>query len=139
MTRKHHNDSKADCKVETHTVAGSGANLTGNIPYLVQVPPGSDGIVVFEDYTCNHNKTFLQLTSVPGGNQLSPVDLEVTIQTRGSRFPITAIVPGGPDIGGTRAFQVEDFESLSVSNPDDIVPGRLAVFIQKTFCICCDN
>ncbi|MGF9859858.1 exosporium protein D [Priestia endophytica] len=141
---KHDRYKRKKCSAETHTISGSSTNLTGNTPIRIPIPANAN-VTVFEDFTNNHNKTILQLTSVSGtsgvptASALSAVPLEVTIRTRGSRTPIEAIIPGGDDvIGGTRIFQVENFESLSVSNPNN-VPGALNVFIQKTFCICCEN
>lgn len=46
--------------------------------------------------------------------------------------------PAG-NLGGPRVFQVEDFESLTVSNTNPEQTGQLNVFIQKTFCICCND
>jgi hypothetical protein len=112
--------------VENHTIEGSGTNLTGNIPLTIAVPASATDVNVFEDFTKNHNKTLLQLSAVTTG-------LIVSIFTRGSRMPISATIPAG----STRAFQVEDFERLTVSNPSPTTAGTLNVFIQKTFCIGC--
>ena len=114
--------------VENHTIEGSGTNLTGNIPLTIAVAANAIDLNVFEDFTKNHNKTLLQLSAVTTG-------LTVSIFVRGSRMPITATIPAG----STRAFQVENFERLTVSNPSATTAGTLNVFIQKTFCIGCNN
>ncbi|MEJ9227106.1 exosporium protein D [Priestia aryabhattai] len=114
--------------VENHTIEGSGTNLTGNIPLAIAVPANAVDVNVFEDFTKNHNKTLLQLSAVATG-------LTVSIFVRGSRLPISATIPAG----STRAFQVENFERLTVSNPSATTAGTLNAFIQKTFCIGCNN
>ncbi|KEK25713.1 exosporium protein D [Bacillus gaemokensis] len=127
--QSHSHHQKDNCFVETHTIAGTGTNLTGNIPLNVFLPTNTSR-TLFEDFTNNHNKTLLQFfvtgTSAPIG---------VTIQTRGSRLPITAILSPTE----TRIFQVEDFQSLILSNATTDDAGSLGVFIQKTFCICCND
>ncbi|PER99189.1 exosporium protein D [Bacillus cereus] len=131
-----------NCFVETHTIAGSGTNLTGNVPINIFLEDGAIQ-TVFEDFTNNHNKTLLQLSSIPTpatGGTAPAQPLEVTIRTKNSRTPIIARIPGSPGgttQGGTRIFQVENFESLTVSNLGTSF-GTLSTFIQKTFCICCN-
>ncbi|MFE3893381.1 exosporium protein D [Priestia sp. YIM B13446] len=114
--------------VENHTIEGFGTNLTGNVPLTIAVPANATDVNVFEDFTKNHNKTLLQLSAVTTG-------LTVSIFIRGSRMPISATIPAG----ATRAFQVENFERLTVSNPSPTTEGTLLVFIQKTFCMGCNN
>jgi hypothetical protein len=120
-------DNKCD-QVETHTINGADALL--DFPVSVRTTDQ----VVFQDYTCNHNKTMIQMRSVVLAGQPSAVDLTVTITTRNCPDKIVFTLPAL----GTRAIQVEDFESLTVSNPSAIF-GSFNVIIQKTFCICCDN
>lgn len=117
---------KSTCFINTHTIAGSGTNLTGNIPLTIFVAPNTSR-TIFEDFTKNHNKTLIQIAVA--GNSL-PVD--VTIRTRGSRIPITARIRGEE----AQIFQVEDFESLTFSNTGNDF-SVADIFIQKTFCICC--
>ncbi|WIY63090.1 MULTISPECIES: hypothetical protein [Bacillus] len=128
---QHHsysNRKKSKCFVETHTIAGVGENLSGNIPLTITILPGAPQ-TIFEDFTDNHNKTLLQLT-VP----LKELPITVTIQSRRTNRPITATIPTGV----TRIFQVEDFESLTASTASPN-PGFFSVFIKKTFCICCND
>ncbi len=111
-----------NCFVETHTIAGSGANLNGNIPITIFLE-GITPQTVFEDFTKNHNKTLIQLFVV---GQSAPVI--VTIRTRGSRTPITAIIQPAQ----TKIFQVEDFQSLTLTRQEG--PSSLvSLFVQKTF------
>ncbi|TYS67726.1 exosporium protein D [Sutcliffiella horikoshii] len=128
------------CEVATHKVRGNGQGLTGNIPLSINVAGDAEEFTVFEDYTDNHNKTFLQLSVEP-----SPLDntfsvLDVRIYTRDSLEPIevrlqtNSIGPGF--IGIPRGVQVENFTRLTVSNVLDS-PSVLRVYIEKTFCICC--
>ncbi|MBA9026268.1 exosporium protein D [Peribacillus huizhouensis] len=112
---------KEQCSVETHQSTIPGFTLPAN---TVNLP-------IFEDFTKNHNKTYLQLTVGQG----PPV--EVIIRTRGKKDcdrPITATMPQTT----TRAFQVEDFESLVVSNTGGTA-NSIGVTIIKTFCICCKD
>jgi hypothetical protein len=120
-------DNKCD-QVETHSIDGNDPFLT--FPVSVR----TTNQVVFQDYTCNHNKTFIQLRSIDLDDQNPAVDLTVTINLRNCPNQIVFTLPAL----GTRALQVEDFESLVVSNPTAIF-GALNVIIQKTFCICCDE
>lgn len=87
------------------------------------IVPANTSRVVFEDSTNNHNKTLLQFR-VPGTS--TPV--VVTIRTRNSRIPITATITTGE----TRILQVENFESLTVTNNTNI-NSDIGVFIQKLF------
>ncbi|GAB1763139.1 exosporium protein D [Priestia sp. SB1] len=120
--------------IENHTIEGSGTNLTGNIPLTIAVPANAIDVTVFEDFTRNHNKTLLQLSAAATGVGVA-TGLTVSIFVRGSRLPISATIPAG----STRAFQVENFEKLTVSNPSATTAGTLNVFIQKTFCIGCNS
>jgi hypothetical protein len=136
---KYEKDLNQECFTETHTMAGFGVNQAGNVPILVSLRPNVTE-TIFEDFTCNHNKTLIQLRSEPSG-AFPAFPLEVTIRTRGSRIPIVATIPGSQTIESMRAFQVEDFESLSVRFNDEVGQREAAVsvFIQKTFCVCCKS
>ncbi|EEL50376.1 MULTISPECIES: hypothetical protein [Bacillus cereus group] len=126
--QSHSNHQQNNCFVETHTIAGSGTNLTGNIPVTISLETTTPQ-TVFEDFTKNHNKTLIQLFVV---GQSAPV--EVTIRTRGSRTPIIATLQPVQ----TKIFQVEDFQSLTLTRQEG--PFTLVtLFVQKTFCICCNN
>jgi len=128
------------CEVATHKVQGNGESLTGNIPINILVPAFREELVVFEDYTENHNKTFLQLRvqPAPPNNELTVLD--VRIYTRDSDEPIEIRLstnPVGPVFTGIpRGIQVENFVRLTVTN---ILgdPSILQFYIEKTFCICC--
>ncbi|WP_223701165.1 hypothetical protein [Sutcliffiella deserti] len=128
------------CEVATHKVQGNADGLTGNIPINIFVPGGTENLIVFEDYTENHNKTFLQLSaeSSPLDNSFSVLD--VLIYTRDSEDPIEVSLstnPFGPVFSGIpRGVQVENFVRLTVSNPIENA-GVLRAYIEKTFCICC--
>lgn len=115
-------NKKENCFTKTHTIAGS------NIPLDIIVPANTSRIV-FEDATNNHNKTLLQF-HVPG----TSAPIVVTIRTRNSRRPITATIASGE----TRILQVENFESLTLTNNNN-TSSDIGIFIQKTFCICCDD
>ncbi|MGN4808840.1 exosporium protein D [Bacillus cereus group sp. MYBK108-2] len=119
---------KNNCFIETHTVAGSETTPTENEPLTIIVPPDTSRRV-FEDFTNNHNKTLLQI-SVPG----DAFPIEVTIQTRKSSTPITATLATNE----TRVFQVEDFQSLTLTNNTEFI-NFIEVLIKKTFCICCND
>jgi hypothetical protein len=115
-----------NCFPETHTIAGSGVNLTGNVPLQIFVPGNATDMPIFTDFTTNHNKTLLQLSTIG-----SSVPLQISIFLRGEPAIIDTI-----PAGATRIYQVEDFERLTVSGAGTL-NGQLNVFIQKTFCICC--
>ncbi|MFB4474307.1 exosporium protein D [Virgibacillus sp. SK37] len=120
---------KEICHIETHTVEG--INFRNFF-----VPAGSTNQAIFEDFTCNHNKLMLTLRSLDfTGNPGSAVPLTITITKRNSSNQIIEVIPGAR----TRVFQVEDFESLTVSNPSPSSNGLLGVILQKTFCICCND
>lgn len=131
---------KVKCFIENHTIAGSGVNLAGNIPLSLLVPPNTSNLPVFEDFTHNHNKTLIQISSSPF-SAFPALPLTITIRTRKLRNPIVATLTTDEtgNLGGPRVFQVEDFESLTVSNTNEFQTGQLNVFIKKTFCICCHN
>ncbi|KAB2451739.1 exosporium protein D [Bacillus sp. CH126_4D] len=116
----HH--QKDNCFIETHTITGSNTALNFNVP-------ANTTRTAFEDFTNNHNKTLLDLR-IPGTSQ----PIEVTIRTRSSRLPINVTIVAGE----TRVFQVEDFHSLTLTNNTNI-NSNIGIFIQKTFCICCNN
>ncbi|SCC22595.1 hypothetical protein GA0061096_3223 [Fictibacillus enclensis] len=85
------------------------------------IPPGVTR-PVFEDFTCNHNKILFVIRS--------DQPLSISIRSRGSCNPIQEI------ISNQRAFQVEDFESLEITNIGNS-PAGVQIDIEKTFCICC--
>ncbi|MDM5193580.1 exosporium protein D [Bacillus hominis] len=116
----HH--QKDNCFIKTHTITGSNTALNFNVP-------ANTTRTAFEDFTNNHNKTLLDLR-IPGTSQ----PIEVTIRTRSSRLPITVTIVAGE----TKVFQVEDFHSLTLTNNTNI-NSNISIFIQKTFCICCNN
>lgn len=130
------------CQVATHKVRGDSQGLTGNIPFQVNIPGGAEDIIVFEDYTANHNKTLLQLSAEPSLVEYTFSELDVKIFTRDSDVPIEIRLstnPFGPVFTGIpRGIQVENFVRMTVSNPLDTI-GTLRVHIEKTFCICCDE
>lgn len=109
-----------DCFVENHTIGST------NSPVLVLVPEDTSHQSIFQDFTSNHNKTLLQLTSASLQGE-EPLPLAVTIITQSLHNPITAIITES-----TKIFEVENFKSLSVSNRHS-AQGGLNVFIQKTF------
>lgn len=115
-------------RVETHTIDGGETLL--NIP----VSDRTADQVVFEDFTCNHNKTMIQVRSTVLPGEPFAVPLTITISTRHCPRKIIEEIPAG----ATRAFQVEDFQLLTVSNPYSNA-GQLDTLIQKTFCICCGD
>ncbi|WP_242216724.1 hypothetical protein [Bacillus cereus group sp. BfR-BA-01380] len=129
----HHEESDEKCLkdnsntdnyfVENHTIGSTDS------PVLVLVPGDTSHQPVSQDFTSNHNKTLLQLTSASLQGE-EPLPLAVTIITKSPHNPITAIITES-----TRIFHLENFKSLSVSNSNS-VQGGLNVFIQKTFCIC---
>ncbi|MCU5105638.1 exosporium protein D [Bacillus cereus] len=116
----HH--QKDNCFIETHTLTGSNTTLTFTVP-------ANTSRTIFEDFTNNHNKTLLEFR-----NLSTSQPMEVTIRTRKSRIPITVTIVAGE----TRGFQVEDFQSLTLTNNTNI-NSSISIFIQKTFCICCNN
>jgi len=116
----HH--QKDHCFIETHTLTGSNTPLTFTVP-------ANTSRTIFEDFTNNHNKTLLEFR-----NLSTSQPTEVTIRTRKSRIPITVTIVAGE----TRGLQIEDFQSLTLTNNTNI-NSSIGIFIQKTFCICCNN
>ncbi|WP_459499186.1 exosporium protein D [Bacillus sp. C1] len=131
-------DQKNKCPVQNHAVTTSNDPI--NILIFANIGPQT----IFEDFTTNHNKTLLKLSSIPTpaeGVILPAQPLDITIYTRNSNLPIIARIPGATDTntiqGSTRIFQVENFQSLTVSTPD--IVGTLHACIEKTFCIYCQD
>jgi len=138
MNNKH--CKKKHCQIASHKVRGDSQGLTGNIPFQVNLLGGAEDIIVFEDYTDNHNKTLLQLSAETSLVENTFSILDVKIFTRDSDEPIEIRLstnPFGPVFTGIpRGIQVENFVRLTVSNPLTTI-GVLRVHIEKTFCICC--
>ncbi|MFJ8460451.1 hypothetical protein ACIQ57_15130 [Lysinibacillus xylanilyticus] len=88
---------------------------------------GSSTQTIFEDYTCNHNKTLLEFS-----NNSS---YTVTIRKRGCHIPLILKL----DDPGVRSIQVEDLQSVSVSHQGDDLTPILRISGEKTFCICCSG
>ncbi|HDV8362701.1 TPA: exosporium protein D [Bacillus cereus] len=124
----HSDHQKNNCFVETHIIGGSGVNLNGNIPISIDLLDTTPQ-TVFEDFTDNHNKTLIQLFVV---GMSAPV--QVTILTRRSSVPITTTLQPVQ----TKIFQVEDFQSLTFTKQEGPA-SVVSLFIQKTFCICCND
>ncbi|WP_046959523.1 hypothetical protein [Bacillus wiedmannii] len=116
----HH--QKDNCFIKTHTITGSNTALNFNVP-------ANTTRTAFEDFTNNHNKTLIQISVASDVSSI-----EVTIRTRRSPTPIIATLV--PD--ETRVFQVEDFQSLTLTNNTEIL-DFIDILIQKTFCICCND
>ncbi|TXR76958.1 exosporium protein D [Bacillus sp. AR8-1] len=114
--------------IETHTIAGSQTNSNGNIPLNFFIGSNTSK-TAFEDFTNNHNESLIQISVL---NLFGAI--EVTIQTRNSHIPITAKLES-PE---TRIFQIEDFQSLTLTN-NSLDDQIIDIFIQKTFCIYCNN
>ncbi|MFJ7186173.1 hypothetical protein [Lysinibacillus xylanilyticus] len=111
-----------ECFVDTHTTGGS-FTLQHDDPERT----------IFEDHTCNHNKTLLELTSLAGPDHLPIPPIQITIRTRGCDRPIRDVIL--PE--SAKVFQVEDFESLVVQSVGTEGTAEIKFNIEKTFCICC--
>ncbi|MEX3746941.1 hypothetical protein [Lysinibacillus xylanilyticus] len=111
-----------ECFVDTHTTGGS-FTLQHDDPERT----------IFEDHTCNHNKTLLELTSLAGPDHLPIPPIQITIRTRGCDRPIRDVI--FPE--SAKVFQVEDFESLVVQSVGTEGTAEIKFNIEKTFCICC--
>ncbi|MDM5199821.1 hypothetical protein QUF79_17545 [Fictibacillus enclensis] len=109
------------CHTETHTFGTDDIATSNGVFSLI---PGENPI--FEDVTCNHNKTLIDITNLTAGV------ITITIRTRGCHRDITEMLSAGL----RRVFQVEDFESLTINAQ---VAGGVNVIVQKTFCICCEE
>ncbi|WP_051404973.1 hypothetical protein [Bacillus cihuensis] len=113
-------EKKAHCFVSTHGAAGF-ETLNFSLP-------ANTTTTVFEDFTKNHNKTFITLQP--------NYDITVTIKTRKKHDCHKTIHETVP-ANGLKVFQVEDFKELVIktgANETNIYLG-----IQKTFCICCKD
>ncbi|HDR7664440.1 TPA: hypothetical protein QCX86_004096 [Bacillus wiedmannii] len=99
---------KSNCFIETHTIAGSEENVNRNIPVSVFLETTTPQ-TVFEDFTNNHNKALIQL------------------------FVVGMSAPAQ-----TKIFQVEDFQSLTLTRQEGPT-SLVSLFVQKTFCICCNE
>ncbi|MDM5199820.1 hypothetical protein QUF79_17540 [Fictibacillus enclensis] len=109
-----------NCNVGTHTIGGSETPADTIFPIVTGLN------TIFEDQTNNHNKTLINIQNNGGA------PIVVNINTRECGGPIVfTLIPGQ-----RRVFQVEDFESLTVTATTD---GTISLFVQKTFCICCEE
>ncbi|MGA3599825.1 exosporium protein D [Lysinibacillus agricola] len=111
------------CFVDTHELSNK---------RMILSPSATEPI--FEDTTCNHNKTLLVLSSIQA-NIAESQPISFTIRLRGSEIPLIVVVSAD----NTRLVQVEDFKSLVASNLSEDNNAELEITIQKTFCICCDT
>ncbi|MBA9026264.1 hypothetical protein [Peribacillus huizhouensis] len=97
--------------------------------FFQPIPGNTLNLPLFENFTKNHSKTnFIIAVTNP---------IQVIIRTRGEKDcdrPIIATIP----TGGTRAFQIEDFKSLEVSN-DSAIPSSFTITVQNSICICCKD
>ncbi|HHB1655990.1 exosporium protein D [Bacillus cereus group sp. BfR-BA-01400] len=126
-------NQKKECFISTNTVAGSGNFQSGNIPLDFLLNAGEANVLLYQNYTNNHSNSLIQL-SVPF-NTTPAGPLLVTINTRNSPQEITDSI----NQGQTRLYEVEDFESLIVSNDNNTESTFFTLFIQNTFCICCSD
>ncbi|SDM83862.1 hypothetical protein SAMN04488137_2175 [Fictibacillus solisalsi] len=111
-----------NCNVGTHIIGGpeTGAGT---------IFPISTGLTtIFEDQTNNHNKTLINIQNDVGA------PIVVNINTRECGGPIVFTL----NPGQRRVFQVEDFESLTVT-VTATASGIILLSVQKTFCICCEE
>jgi hypothetical protein len=122
------NSKKAECSVQTHRISATNSITSG-------IPANTFDYPLFIDYTKNHNKTFIQLTFTQGGVDTQP--LTVTIKTRDNHGFPNQIVEDLP-LTRTRIFQVENFQELTIRNPNNLLIS-IQVYIEKTFCICCNE
>ncbi|MGG1575350.1 hypothetical protein [Fictibacillus sp. NRS-1165] len=109
-----------NCHVETHTIGGPETSVDTSFNIVTGLN------TIFEDLTNNHNKTLINIQNNGG----SPI--VVNINTRECKGPISFTL----NSGRRRAFQVEDFDSLTINSVDG---GSVSLFVQKTFCICCEE
>ncbi|MBP1933323.1 hypothetical protein [Ammoniphilus resinae] len=116
------------CFIDNHTVSGS------IVPYTFFIRAEDDS-PIFRDFTLNHNKTLIFLHYPEFSGTPVPGELGVTINVRGSTTPI---VNENIRLGQTRVYQVEDFESLVITN-SILAHASIDAYIQKTFCICCNR
>jgi hypothetical protein len=89
-------------------------------------------VVIFEDFTVNHNKTAIIVRS----NTRSPCTASLIIETKDSTI-IRDIPPQVGNFNASMGIEVEDLRRISVrcqGNPTGTC--NLAVTAQKTFCIC---
>lgn len=94
-----------------------------------QLPCNSPSLKVYENLTPNHNKAYVQIQN------FSP-DCTVTLEIKTKDETIVESF----DAFANRAFQVEDLKNVSVlctGEIEGLCSGN--IFIQNSFCICCDN
>ncbi|MBA9026266.1 hypothetical protein [Peribacillus huizhouensis] len=123
------NDEYNECdKKDT----GKAQCFVGNDPAFAlgqTVPNNTINRPLFENFTKNHIKI--------GFTVSSSEPILITIRYREDKDcnrPITISIPAN----GTRAFQIEDYKSVEVSNSSGANAGVGIVF-QNTICICCKD
>ena len=116
-------NQKGECFIGVHVIPTFSTGLT----------PGSTQ-TVYEDFTCNHNKTLLELSAIT-----QPI--QVTIKRRKCNTPLILTIDPLPTIRKRlqRVIQLADLESVSVLNLSQATNATFNLSGQKTFCICCDG
>ncbi|PEU97989.1 hypothetical protein CN279_01825 [Bacillus anthracis] len=118
-----------ECFISTHIVGGPGENTP--LEYVLNA--GAKNVNLYQSYTSAPNisliKLSVPLSTAPNGPLL------ITIKRTNNREPITDIITTGQ----TKIYEVENFNSLIVTNktPDAVI--FFTLFIQNTFCICSNN
>jgi len=123
--------------VETHKFQGFGENETGNIPLDFIINGGTE-IVLFEDFTENHNKTYFQISNLPLNDGMT-IGFDIVVRTTvdSSDEPKTVTIP----FRGTRTFQYENVRRVTVELRDlpVLAQQRVRFYLEKTFCISCSE
>ncbi|WP_082188363.1 hypothetical protein, partial [Bacillus cereus] len=121
----HSSSNSRNCFLQNFTIFGS-----STIPTAFTVP-ASSSVTVFENFTCNHNKTLIQF--VYSATSAAPVTL--TVSSFNSRNPVLLTLTPGD----ARTILLEDVQNVVFSNPSPTAATFDSLFIQQTTCICCND
>ncbi|WP_242303843.1 hypothetical protein [Bacillus cereus group sp. BfR-BA-01350] len=121
--------AKKECFISTHIAGGPGENTP--LEYLLNA--GEKNVTLYQSYTNTPNNSLIQLSVPLSTSPNGP--LFISIESQAIREPITDVITAGQ----TKLYEVEDFKSLIVTNGTPNASIFFTLFIQNTFCICCNN
>ncbi|MEJ9111325.1 hypothetical protein LAV76_00955 [Bacillus paramobilis] len=121
--------TKKESFISTHIAGGPGENTP--LEYLLNA--GEENVTLYQSYTSNPNISLIQLSVPLSTSPNGP--LFISIESHTLREPITDVITTGQ----TKLFEVGDFKSLIVTNGTPNASIFFTLFIQNTFCICCNN
>jgi hypothetical protein len=93
--------------------------------------------VLFQDFTDNHYKTYVQITNSRLAEGVIGFDMILSIETDETREPLVIVVP----FLQTRSVQLENVRRVTVASAFQPFPfqQRVSFYLEKTFCMSCSD